>query len=269
VRKHKQECAQVRKIWQAPVDDLAFSRQDPTPELGDKSVRAAYEGILFGRQIWTTTYCHLDPNPKLSTQTKTHLKRVTPAWPIFISRSGTRLLLMQSVLTNWLVSEVLTCDMGVGHWWAGTLQEGLSALFRQVDPGESNVRNTFVYSLLLAGGFSISKVLNDGRLDLSYAREYAARRARTADLVSKLADKQQIEPNVTTVSAELEIFLAPFVIAEKKGGASLGLRTIVRQVFMLDEDLCKSGTLFNAHNWDDETVLGWKFDETFVASPIG
>jgi hypothetical protein len=91
--------------------------------------------------------------------------------------------------------------------------------------------------LFPAESISVSSLLNNRHLDLSYAGTYAVWRARTADLVSKLADKQHIEANVTTVSAQLEKFLAPFVIAEEKGGAWLGLRTIVRQAFMLDEDL--------------------------------
>jgi hypothetical protein len=269
VRKHKRECAQVRKMWQTAVDDLAFSQQGSTPESDDQPLRTAYEEMLIGVQRWAATYCHLDPKPKLSTRTKTHLKRLTPAWTTFISRSGTCFLLIQSVIMNWLFSEVLTCDVGVGIWWAGKLQEGLSTLFTQIDPGKSIKRNTFKYSLFQAKGISISSLLNNGHLDLSYVREYAAWRARTAGLVSKLADKKHIEANVTTVSAELESFLTPFVIAEKKEDAWLGLRAIVRHTFILDEDSCKSGASFNAYNWDGETVLGWKFDETIMESPTG
>jgi hypothetical protein len=270
VYKYQQECAQVREMWRSAVDDLIRFRQESTSKVDDEFISTAYREMIFDVQHWAETYCYMDPGLRLTTQAKIHLERLAPAWRKFVSCSA-RHVLIESILMNWLSREVLTSGIGVGLWWAGGLQEGMSLLCAQLDPSKFSVHGKDMHSLLLAKDdpSPISNQLNKGHLNPSYVKEYAAWRARTAHLVSKSVDNQHVEANVTAVSAELEVFLSPFVIAEKKESAWSGLRTIVRQAFSLDEDLCKSRALFNAHNWDNETVLGCKFDETIMESPIG
>ena len=87
--------------------------------------------------------------------------------------------------------------------------------------------------------------------------------------MSKVANRQDVEGNITAILDGLIKAVAPFVVSEHRSSAWLELKSIIRQAFALDEELCKSRALFTAHCWNDRTVAGMRFDETFMEAALG
>ncbi|KAH8725613.1 hypothetical protein GQ44DRAFT_826422 [Phaeosphaeriaceae sp. PMI808] len=252
-RLHQQQ-TDMKKRWEGAVDALVRFRQESSSMMDDESLRKMYKDILFRVQHWVEDYCHSQPMPNLSRQNKGYLKSLTPAYRDYLVNKTDRRLLVQSLLMNWLSSEVLTFDRDTGLWWAGTLCEGLTILCKQLEPAKS---------------YLIPHYLEQGSLQPADVREYASWKARTAHLVSKTANRQHIEGHVTSVVAGLVKAVTPFVATNLKNDAEIELRGIIRQTFALDEELCKSRALFTAHCWNDRTVAGMRFDSNIMEAAQG
>lgn len=138
VREHNRQYRLMKVRWEGAVDALAQFRQHSTSKIDDASIKAAYGDISFAVQNWVRTYCNMAPIPKPSKRTKTYLKKLTPSWQTYMREKDSMHLLIQSLLMNWLSSEVLTCERDAGLWWAGALHEGLKIMIPRLEPGESH-----------------------------------------------------------------------------------------------------------------------------------
>jgi hypothetical protein len=124
--------------WEGAVDALARFRQESTSTLDDESIKAAYSQITFNVQNWVRTYCIVSTLVGPDKLTRTYLRNLTPSWREYMKNLDLRHLLFQSLLMNWLSSQVLTHEGHAGLWWAGSRQESLSVLMSQLEPGKLN-----------------------------------------------------------------------------------------------------------------------------------
>jgi hypothetical protein len=103
---------------------------------------------------------------------------------------------------------------------------------------------------------------------LADVRDYSAWKAKTALLLSERVNPPALLHNISSISADMQKVLKPFV---KQAGSNAwsDLEAIIRKTVAFDLELSKSRALFEVHRWSAKNVAEMQFDEKCMGSPNG